>query len=171
MILFNGTSALYMPFRAMKIKNYIKFEANNSNKNAQMKHKTCTRLTRMYKWNKVYIKTTMISKHKHVNTMTEWLLEYCLNFCWTYQTTWLFFTRFKLIKKDQLPLKTYYVCWVYQVKHFLWIIYTIIIISYMDVFSTMDKDVTHCETFLARDTLWGFSPPRGVCVSGRNVQS
>ena len=64
-------TALYMPFRAMKIKNYIQFKTNNSNKNAQMKHTTSTRLTRMYKWNKVYIKTTMMSKHDNVYTMNE----------------------------------------------------------------------------------------------------
>ena len=36
-----------------------------------MKHKTYIPWTRMYKWNKVYIKAMMMSKHKNVNTMNE----------------------------------------------------------------------------------------------------
>ena len=28
----------------------------------------------------------------------------------------------------------------------------------MDVFSTMNKDLTQCETFLTRNTLWGVYP-------------
>ena len=54
-----------MSFRATKIKKH------NSYKNVQMKHKTYIRLTRMYQWNKLYIKTTMISMHKHVHAVNE----------------------------------------------------------------------------------------------------
>ena len=65
----NGTSALYRPFCAIKI--YIVFETINSNKTFKwyIKH--------LYGWLEcingvVYIKTTMMSKHKNVNTMNEW---------------------------------------------------------------------------------------------------
>ena len=35
-----------------------------------------------------------------------------------------------------------------------------------------EQDVTHCEMFLTRNTFWGiFTHRRGVCVSGKNVQS
>ena len=47
------------------------------------------RLTSMYKLNKVYIKTTMMSKHNNVNTMNEWWLEYWL---WlTYQNMTIYY--------------------------------------------------------------------------------
>ena len=56
-----GLTALYMPFSDMKIKKLFQFETINYNNNVQMIHKTCIRLTGMFKWNQVYIKVAIIS--------------------------------------------------------------------------------------------------------------
>ena len=60
-ISFNGTSGLYRPFRAMQItKTILVYNLRQSILIKTFKwgiHKTCIQLTRMYIWNKVYIKT------------------------------------------------------------------------------------------------------------------